>query len=128
MLHFQTIVGRDWNATGSLVGIIGMVTVSVANICMVTLDTSCEAKYGFQNVTVNVTYNGSETVNTTSLVLLHENTCESALQITTAFMALCGATLLWSLSAGKLTNNTSKIHTYFKLIHKIRTVCPVLIR
>ena len=92
----MTVGSKHWSAIGSLVGVIGVVTVSVANICMVTLDTSCKAKYG--NWTGNGT--GHNESNGTNQVLLQHDTCESALHITTAFLALCGATLLWSLSAG----------------------------
>lgn len=100
VLTTQTVGGRDWNVIGSLVGVIGLVTVSVANICMVTLDTSCEEKHGYRNVTVNATRNGSHSHHiTTEITLLKVNTCETPLEITTAFLALCGATLLWSISA-----------------------------
>ena len=82
-----------------------MVTVSVANICMVTLDTSCKT-------TGNGTGNRNWTGNGDNGSNIERNgtndTCKSALQITTAFLALCGATLLWSLSAGMVIYTVDK--------------------
>ena len=79
-----------------------MVAVSVANICLVTMDTSCQARYGHKNVTRNISNSLKNTslLNLQEKVELHPNTCLTSLEITTAFLALCGATCLWSISAG----------------------------
>ena len=81
-----------------------MVAVSVANICLVTMDISCQATY--KNVSRNISNgsrnisNGSQNYILLEKVQLHPDTCLTSLEITTAFLALCGATCLWSISAG----------------------------
>ena len=82
-----------------------MVAVSVANICLVTMDSSCQATYEFKNVTRNITTNNNSysyvrVHNLTEKVQLRPDTCLTSLEITTAFLAVCGATCLWSISAG----------------------------
>jgi hypothetical protein len=104
-IFLQKTGRRNWSVTGSVVGTIGMVAVSVANICLVTMDTSCQATYGYQNVTRNISNNSHNTLAVQKLTEkyeLHPNTCLTSLEITTAFLALCGATCLWSISAGNL--------------------------
>lgn len=112
-LTVQTVGGKDWNAIGSLVGAVGMVVVSVANLCLVALDTTCVAKYGHHNVTTNITTdNGTGFIlnTTTEQVLLQEDTCDTPVEITTGFLALCGATLLWSVSAVFSRQNHVSLH------------------
>ncbi|CAB4018884.1 uncharacterized protein LOC110054732 [Paramuricea clavata] len=92
----QRTGANDWNAIGSIIGVIGMVAVSVANICLVTMDISCQATY--KNVSRNIS-NGSQNYILLEKVQLHPDTCLTSLEITTAFLALCGATCLWSISA-----------------------------
>ena len=101
--NLQKAGAKYWNAIGQIIGTIGIIAVSVSNICLITMDTNCEAAYGYKNVTRNVSNVFTSHVKnfTTEKVQLHPDICLTSLEITTAFLALFGATCLWSISAGK---------------------------
>ena len=75
------------------------------------MDTSCQATYILQNVTTNISNNSHVHVSNVTIkrAELHADTCLTELEITTAFLALCGATCLWSISAGKMSLNACNI-------------------
>ena len=99
----QRTGGKQWNAIGPIIGTVGIIAVSVSNICLITMDTSCEAIYEYKNLTRNVSNRSYVENITNEKIQLRPDVCFTSLEITTAFLALCGATCLWSISAGKIT-------------------------